>query len=68
MREAELDSRPTSGRSVRSRNGCCSSSSSRFFAWIVPELGQAGLHRVDRRVPGQAQDDQQDGPGRDARR
>jgi hypothetical protein len=32
MREAELDNRPTSGRRVRSMNGCWSSSSSRFFA------------------------------------
>ena len=64
-RATEPDSRPASGRSVRSRNGCCSSSSSRFLACIGPELGQAGLDRVDRRVAGQPDDDQQDGAGRE---
>ena len=66
-RDMRPDSRAASGRSVRSRNGCWSSSSSRFFACIVPELGQAGLDRVDRRAAGQAEDDQQDGAGRDGR-
>ena len=47
-------------------NGCWSSSSSRFLACIGPELGQAGLDRVDRRAAGQAHDDQEDGAGRDA--
>ena len=35
-RETEPDSRPTSGRIVRSMNGAWSSSSSRFLACIVP--------------------------------
>src|SRR5664280_680082 len=35
-REARPERRPTSGRSVRSRNGCWSSISSRFLACIVP--------------------------------
>ena len=30
-----------------------------------PELGQAGLDRVDRRAAGQAEDDEQDGAGRE---
>ena len=35
-RATEPESRPTSGRTVRSMNGCWSSSSSRFAACIVP--------------------------------
>ena len=35
-RETVPESRPASGRSVRSKNGCWSSSSSRFFACIDP--------------------------------
>ena len=31
-----------------------------------PELGQAGLDRVDRRAAGEPEEDQQDGAGRDA--
>ena len=32
------------------------------------ELGQPGLDRIDRRAAGQAEDDEQDGGGRDGRR
>ena len=35
-RDTLPDIRAASGRSVRSMNGCCSSSSSRFLACIVP--------------------------------
>ena len=66
-RDDRPDRRAASGRRVRSKNGCWSSSSSRFLACIVPELGQAGLDRVDRRAAGEPEDDQQDGAGGEGR-
>ena len=59
---------PTSGRSVRSKNGCWSSSSSRFLACIEPSWVRRAWTGSTGCAAGEAEDDEQDrrrGDGRE---
>src|SRR3972149_700326 len=60
------ESRSASGRTVRSKNGCWSSSSSRGLACIEPSCVRRGRAGMARPRAGQAEEDEEDRQRRDA--
>ena len=62
-RVAVPERRPASGRTVRSKNGSLELELLEVLRLHRPELGEAGLDRVDRRSAGQADRDQENREG-----
>ena len=65
IRDIRPDRRPASGRSGPLDERLLELELLEVLGLHRPELGQAGLDRVDRRRAGEAQDDEQDGAGRE---